>query len=446
MKNPAWANALGYALTAGLAGFIAWLAAGPAWAWATVAVVAALGFVYHAAHLAAMWRWLRAPSRRTLPQGRGAWEEVLAALHGYLKRRDADEEQLGRALTRFRAAGRALPDGVVILDGEHRIEWSNPTAQRHFGIDPRRDAGHPVTHILRQPDFVAYMARGRYEEPLRLRSARADVLLSIRIIEFGEDRKLLNSRDVTAEERIDTLRRDFVANVSHELKTPVTVLAGFVETLADDSLRLSDAQRRDALEQMSQQSHRMQRLIEDLLTLSALEASPAPEEERPVDMQQMLERLAQEAAALSGNRHRIRTSVESTRRPLGDARELHSAFSNLVSNAVRYTPEGGLVELSWRAEDGAGVFAVRDTGIGIDSRHLPRLTERFYRVDQGRSREAGGTGLGLAIVKHVLTRHDARLEIESVAGRGSNFRAVFAAPRLAPPDSASRDQAPATTS
>jgi two-component system phosphate regulon sensor histidine kinase PhoR len=257
-------------------------------------------------------------------------------------------------------------------------------------------------------------------------------VLSVRIIEFGEDRKLLSSRDVTAEERLDTMRRDFVANVSHELKTPVTVLTGFVETLADESMELSGTQRRRFLGMMADQAKRMQRLVEDLLTLSALESDASPVDEQSIEMRPFVERLTEEARALSAGRHIVDALISDECRLLGSAKELHSAFSNLVSNAVRYTPEGGSVRLGWRLEDGRGVFSVADTGIGIEARHIPRLTERFYRVDSGRSRESGGTGLGLAIVKHALTRHHAVLEVTSDLGRGSKFSAVFPAARILP--------------
>jgi len=440
--NPVWAGTLGVALAAAAAGLIGWMVAGPGLGWAMAAALLGLRVIYHAAHLAGVMRWLRRPSLRTLPQGRGVWEDALAELHGYLKRRDANEESLARALGRFRAAGRALPDGVVILDGENRIEWSNPTAQRHFGIDPARDIGQPVLNLVRYPDFVSYLQGGDFREPLVLRHARSDRVLSVRVIEFGAENKLVNSRDITAEERLDMMRRDFVANVSHELKTPVTVVAGFVETLTDESIALSETQRRKYLGLMADQAQRMQRLIEDLLTLSALESSAAPDDEEPIDMALFIATLVEEARALSAGRHRIECSVEPSPRLVGSARELHSAFSNLVSNAVRYTPEGGSITLSWSIEGGDGVFAVSDTGIGIESRHLPRLTERFYRVDHSRSRETGGTGLGLAIVNHVLTRHEANLEIDSALGRGSMFRAVFPPRRLA---TSERSQAPITS-
>jgi two-component system phosphate regulon sensor histidine kinase PhoR len=396
-----------------------------------VAAVLAIRVVYHALHVSALRNWLRRPELDSLPRGRGVWEEALAELHRFLRRRDAEHESLEQSLARFRAAVRALPDGVVILDREHRIEWSNPTAAHHLGIDPRRDLAQPVVNFIRQPDFVAYLAAGEFSQPLVLRTR--DTTLSLRVIEFGEEQKLLNSRDVTAEERIDTMRRDFVANVSHELKSPVTVLSGFVETLADESFPMSPAQRSRYLAMMAEQATRMQRLVEDLLTLSELESSAAPVDEQPIEVRPFVERLAEEARALSDGRHRIETTVHEDCRLLGSAAELHSAFSNLVSNAVRYTPEGGAVRLAWRPSDGGGVFSVSDSGIGIEARHIPRLTERFYRVDSGRSRETGGTGLGLAIVKHALTRHQAVLDVASEPGRGSTFSAVFPPGRVLAP-------------
>jgi two-component system phosphate regulon sensor histidine kinase PhoR len=399
---------------------------------AVLAAALALRVAYHAWHVATLRRWLREPSLERLPRGRGVWEDLLAELHRYLRRRDADAAEIGRALTRFRAAARALPDGVVILDRENRIEWSNPTAAAHFGIDARRDAGQGVTNLIRHPDFVAYLRRGDFSEPVLLRSGMLEAVLSVRLIEFGEDRKLLNSRDVTAEERLDTMRRDFVANVSHELKTPVTVLSGFVETLADESFELSSAQRKRFLGMMSDQAKRMQRLVEDLLALSALESDASPADEQAIEMRPFVERLAEEARALSAGRHVVEAVIHDDCRLLGSPKELHSAFSNLVSNAVRYTPEGGAVRLAWQLQDGRGVFSVADSGIGIEARHIPRLTERFYRVDSGRSRESGGTGLGLAIVKRALTRHQAVLEVTSELGRGSKFSAAFPPARVLP--------------
>lgn len=428
--NSLWGSMLGLALVTASAGALIWALAGPAWALAAVSLFLGSRVLYHARHLSALYRWLRNPQTRTLPQGDGIWEDALADLHRVLNQRDTEQAGLRHALTRFRAAGQALPDGVLILDAEYRIEWANATAARHFGIDARSDAGQPIVNLVRQPDFVAYMNRAEFAAPLTLRSLRNDAILLLRVISFGDERMLLNSRDVTGEERLDAMRRDFVANVSHELKTPITVLSGFVETLSDESVALTGEQRSRFLALMSEQARRMQRLIDDLLTLSALESTPAPRDEEPVDMRAFVERLGEEARALSGGRHRISVSIGEDAHLLANPQELASACSNLVSNAVRYTPEGGSVGIQWRLAEGRGAFSVTDSGLGVGARHLPRLTERFYRVDHGRSRETGGTGLGLAIVKHVLTRHQALLEIESEPGRGSTFSAVFPAERI----------------
>jgi two-component system, OmpR family, phosphate regulon sensor histidine kinase PhoR len=403
-----------------------------AWILAIVAGILALRLAYHVLHLSSFRAWLRRPALESLPRGRGVWEEAFAELHRFLKRRDAEQDALAETLARFRAAVRALPDGVVILDREHRIEWANPTATQHFGVDARRDFGQPAVNLIRHPDFVAYLADGDFGRPLLLRAAH-DRILSVQVIEFGDDQKLLNSRDVTADERMHTMQRDFVANVSHELKTPVTVISGFVETLADESFELTPAQRSRYLVMMKEQAARMQRLVEDLLTLSALESGGAPAGEQTIEVASFIERLAEEARALSAGRHRVEVTIEQGAGLYGSATELHSAFSNLVSNAVRYTPPGGQVRLGWRLADGCGIFSVSDSGIGIERRHIARLTERFYRVDNSRSRETGGTGLGLAIVKHALTRHQASLEVTSELGRGSTFSAVFPATRVLPP-------------
>jgi len=428
--NPVWASTIGIVLAAAAVGLAVWPLAGAAWAWTLIAVVLGARVAYHARHLASFMSWLERPGSEPLPVGSGIWEEAFARLHQRLKQHDEEQQGLVRALSRFRAAGRALPDGVVILDADHHIEWSNPTAEQHFGIDAHRDFGQAISNLVRQPDFVAYLEAHRYAEPLALRSARSEAVLSVRVIQFGADQKLLLSRDVTIEERLETMRRDFVANVSHELKTPVTVLSGFVDTLADPAIGLSDAQRSKFLGMMREQAQRMRRLIEDLLTLSALEASGAPEDEQEIDILPFVEKLAEEARALSGGRHRVVTVVQQNSSLKGSLKELTSAFSNLVSNAVRYTPEGGSIRLAWRLDAGRGIFSVEDDGIGIETRHIARLTERFYRVDSSRSRETGGTGLGLAIVKHALTRHQAVLEVRSEPGRGSTFSAVFPARRV----------------
>ena len=429
--NAAWAGFLGMVAAIAVAALVAWPLVGAEWALALLAAGFAATGMYHVHNLAGFLRWLKTPRLESLPIGAGAWEKAYAGLHGHFRTRDESERAVAIALARFRAAGQALPDGVMILNRDSQIEWANPTAERHLDIDARRDAGQAITNLLRNPDFIAYLDSNDYGEPLILRRARGDAsVLTLRVIGFGDGQKLLLTRDITSQEKADTMRRDFVANVSHELKTPVTVLSGFVETLSNEEIQLSDAQRRKFLGLMSDQAHRMQRLIEDLLTLSALESSGLASDEQPIEVRAFVEKLAEEARMLSDGRHKVSFSVETDARLTGGVQELASAFSNLVSNAVRYTPDGGAIRIGWQLRDGQGVFSVEDSGIGIERRHIARLTERFYRVDNSRSRETGGTGLGLAIVKHVLTRHQANLEIKSDFGRGSTFSAVFPARRV----------------
>jgi two-component system phosphate regulon sensor histidine kinase PhoR len=414
-----------------VAGLIAWPLAGPVWALAAVCLGLVLLLLRHVANLAALADWLRDPLAKPVPQGSGVWEEVLVGLYRFVRERIKQEQQLGDDLVRFRNAGLALPDGVVLLDARGHIEWCNPIASQYLGLDEQRDLGQPLVNLVRHPDLVAYLERGEYAEPLTLRLTRGEgLVLSLAVIDYGEAQKLLLASDITLAEKVETMRRDFVANVSHELKSPLTVVAGFLETLTDGEVKLDERRRQGYLEMMREHTLRMQRLVEDLLTLSALESSRGPGDETLVDVSVLLAGVREEALALSAGRHRIELSVEQPVLLLANAQELRSAFGNLVSNAVRYTPAGGDIRLGWTRRGAQAVFSVADSGPGIEPRHIPRLTERFYRVDHSRSRETGGTGLGLAIVKHVLSRHQATLEIESEPGKGSSFSAVFPARRI----------------
>ena len=333
-----------------------------------------------------------------------------------------------RALERFRLAGQALTDGVVILDTRNRIQWCNETAEEQLGLHFPGDVGQPINHLLREPGLQSYLEAADFSQPLALRSDRGgELALQVQIIAYGENERLMHVKDVTQAERLERMRRDFVANVSHELRTPLTVLSGFLRDGARTQARPGQAGEYFAL--MSDQSRRMQRIVEDLLTLSTLETAPRPSDER-VAVGTLLAKIKADADALSGGRHRITLTAQGDFDLLGVENELASAFGNLVSNSIRYTPEGGDVRLIWSADAGSAEFAVEDTGIGIEKEHIPRLTERFYRVDRGRSRETGGTGLGLAIVKHALARHDAVLEIRSEYGQGSRFSARFPARRV----------------
>jgi two-component system, OmpR family, phosphate regulon sensor histidine kinase PhoR len=404
--------------------------AGPPWGWSIFSLGLAVLLVHHARHLHLLLRWASRSLTEAVPEGSGAWEEVFTLLYRRQRAETARNQQLARALARSRQAGRALPYGVAILDTEYRIVWCNDSCEAHFGINAEADVGQPITNLVRQPEFVEYVAAGEFSKPLQLKTARDGLILSVQFVPYVDSQRLLLSRDITQGTRLETMRRDFVANVSHELRTPLTVLVGFLETVRE--LKLDPQRSRDYLNLMAEQSRRMQRIIDDLLTLSTLESASEPPDDGRVDVALLLSRIHSEAEALSGGRQRVTLDAEPGFDLLGSESEIASAFGNLASNAVRYTPAGGEVRLIWRATQKGAEFSVEDTGVGIEAEHIPRLTERFYRVDRGRSRETGGTGLGLAIVKHALARHQATLDIESTLGKGSRFTARFPARRLAP--------------
>jgi len=414
----------------GLTGLILWAAAGAVFALAVLAAALLAMVVYNLGRLTALINWLEHPSPATVPEGMGIWDHAFAGLSRMMRRQRQSRSRLSATIKEFRQAGAAMPDGLVILDGQDRIEWCNPSAESHFGLNNRSDAGQSITYLVRQPSFAHYLKAENYGEPLLLRPARGtEATLAVQLVPFGEGQKVVISRDITELERVETMRRDFIANVSHELRTPLTVLGGFLETIADAGDGGGEPLRR-GLPLMMDQTLRMQRLVEDLLTLSRLESAGNVLQEQPVDVPRLVQALYQDAQALSAKRHRIVLRLETRAWLAGSEDELRSAFGNLISNAVRYTLPTGEVAIAWEMRDGAAVFSVRDTGIGIAPEHVPRITERFYRVDRGRSRETGGTGLGLAIVKHVLARHQARLEVASEPGRGSTFSVIFPAARI----------------
>ncbi|MFA6015166.1 MAG: phosphate regulon sensor histidine kinase PhoR [Gallionellaceae bacterium] len=386
--------------------------------------------IFHMRQLAALEQWAVSPETCKVPEGSGLWEEVFTRLNKMMRKQREAREKHAAALQQIEQATSALPEGVAILDASDHIEWCNPLAESHFGLDGSRDIGQQITYLARQPEFVKYLADASYATPLILRGTRQeDLVLSIKVVPYGINKKLLISRDITHLERIETMRRDFVANVSHELRTPLTVVNGFVETLQDMPKLDNDMSRR-ALTLMGEQTKRMEGLVNDLLTLSRLENSQNALEEELVDVCTLLQTLTQEGQALSGGRHEFKLELNCGLKIRGNTNELRSAFGNLISNAVRYTPDGGEIVLHWSKQaDDTLMFSVQDSGLGIAPEHLPRLTERFYRVDRSRSRETGGTGLGLAIVKHIANRHQALLNIVSQEGKGSKFSIIFPANR-----------------
>ncbi len=416
-----------------LATLAGWLAAGERGAILLLLGAVTFFFLRQLWMVMRLLHWAACPLGTPTPSASGAWGAVFEALHRRARLARAEREQATSELARFRRAAEALPDGVMILDGHRAIEWMNVQAEACLGLKASVDTGSRITHLLREPEFLEYLDSPDHRGvPLELQTQRnPGRSLQVQAAPFAAGRTLLLVRDVTQLQKLATMRRDFVANVSHELKTPLTVTLGFVETALE---ALHDTPPQDIaqyLQTAAEQAQRMQQLIDDLLTLSSLETDSPPPLEDPIDAAALLADVCSEVQALSAGRHRITLENDGPRGLLGSARELRSAFANLAGNAVRYSPQGGEILLSWSgAGEGGARFSVSDQGIGIAREHLPRLTERFYRVDRGRSRDAGGTGLGLAIVKHVLERHQAALQIESEPGQGSRFSAVFPSHRV----------------
>jgi two-component system phosphate regulon sensor histidine kinase PhoR len=387
-----------------------------------------------------VFHWLRKGEMASIPLSQGLWGEVSQRVRRLVRAKEQQAQASQQRLDAFLAALQASPNGLILLDAQGRIEWFNQTAAAHFGLDAQRDVQQHFVNLVRDPSFANYYSGGNFSSPVvmpgRDHTLARPVRLSVHIHPYAERRQLLLSRDVTQFEQADAMRRDFVANVSHEIRTPLTVLSGFVETL--QNLPLEEAQRSRYLDLMAQQSQRMETLVNDLLVLSRLEGSPLPSEVEWIGVPRLLQLVEQEARALSivlsqtnHSGHQLHFEVDAQLSLTGAYNELQSAMSNLVNNAIRYTPNGGELRVQWRLDEHARAeFSVTDTGPGIAPEHIPRLTERFYRVDRSRSRDTGGTGLGLAIVKHVAQRHGAELKIESTLGKGSRFVLLFPAARV----------------
>ena len=384
--------------------------------------------------------WLRVGDATDAPLRTGLWGEVAERARHQIRARERQALESRQRLQDFLSALQASPNGVLLLDANGQIEWLNQTAAAHFGLDAQRDLLQHLGNLVRDPGFARYFARRDFRQELimpgRESTATRPVKLSVHLHPYGEGRLLLLSSDITAVRQAEAMRRDFVANVSHEIRTPLTVLAGFVETL--QTLPLNEEERQRYLALMAQQAGRMQTLVNDLLVLSRLEGSPLPSDTEGIAVPALMRQLERDGHALSAvmnrsaePRHQLVFESLLSGDIVGAPSELLSALGNLVSNAIRYTPSGGRIDVRARLmADDRAEFAVSDSGPGIAPEHLPRLTERFYRVDRSRSRDTGGTGLGLAIVKHVAQRHGGELVIESTPGKGSVFKIIFPASRV----------------
>ena len=415
----------------------AFLAAAAVLGWALGEALAAVAgaalalLAYWMFQMRRAFQWMRDADGEP-PAAQGLWGEFFHSLH-HAQRRDREErDRLQTAVSYMRDSFAALKDATVLIDPAGHIEWCNEAAQTHLGLRYPRDRGQAIADALAISGFAEYFRKGDYGEPFHARSpARGGMRLKIEVTPFGGGSRLLFARDVTREAKLEQMRRDFVANVSHELRTPLTVITGYLHTLLESGADSPAGQR--ALEQMRQQAARMETLLRDLLWLSQIEATEGLEDfADDVDMADVLAEVAQAMGAAHPER-KLAIDLRSGRALRGNYKQLYSAVSNLVVNAMKYSE--GDVEVAWTDRGGDSCLSVKDSGPGIEKKHMPRITERFYRVDKGRSREAGGTGLGLAIVKHVLASHGARLEIESEPGQGSTFRCVFPMPPAPRPDS-----------
>lgn len=403
--------------------------------WAIFASVSLISIplVYSYINLARLQKAIQTDSVESMSLPSGFWEEVLFRLQRLVKSLKQRMRSIEQQHDRFIEAFQASPNGILMLDENDQIEWCNAIAERFFGLNFKRDVLQRINFLIRRPEFIQYINKRNFEEPLLLErmGPNGSLSLLLQLFPFGNQRHLLLVQNVTDLQKTDAMRRDFVANVSHEMRTPITVLMGFLETV--QTLDLEKSQRDQYFDMMMSQAQRMKSLVEDLLTLANLEANSLPAATNGVNVETLMALLRNDAEALSKGKHSFSFKVLDPSFLLGDEREILSAFSNLVSNAIRYTPDTGAIDITWRLNaDGQGEFSVTDSGPGIASEHISRLTERFYRVDRSRSRDTGGTGLGLAIVKHIASRHQAQLIIESTPGKGSTFILRFPKERIAP--------------
>lgn len=396
-------------LVLGLSGYIAW----------------------HLTNLTRLDRWLAAGRKGSTPETWGLWGDVFSKIYRLQQSNRKRKRRLKKILRAFQESTAAMPDAGLVLGPNSEIQWWNDAARSLLHLRSPRDVGLRIDNLLRHPRFLKYFSGEMEAESVEIPSPLDDnVILNLRVVSYGRNQRLLVMRDVSQLYRLERVRRDFVANVSHELRTPLTVIRGYLETLAEaDNL---PAERRKALfKVMEQQSHRMEQLLEDLLLLSRLEIQGESPDMSAIAVPEMLREIREDALLVSGGNHAIALTADSDLWLMGAANELRSAFGNLVNNAINYTPPGGRITLRWFCDDAGPCYEVSDTGVGIEPQHLPRLTERFYRVEDSRSRDTGGTGLGLAIVKHVLERHKGHLEVESSPGKGSVFRCRFPATQKA---------------
>jgi len=427
MAVSAWSFALARLLGVLAAALVlGWLTGYPS---LTVVVVLGGYLVVNFMRLYRLERWLRHRRTEDPPDLTGVWGDVVALVMRIYRRKQFHKRRIGLVFREFRRMTAAVPDGIVVLGADREIQWFNRNAARLLALRRKVDFGQRIENLIRQPGFIRYLEQGDYSLPVVVRAVfDSEVHLALHLIAYGAGQKLLIVRDVTREIRLEAMRKDFVANASHELRSPLTVISGYVDALAEDATL--DPAWRPPLEEMRRQADRMRAVVDDLIELSRLEASGGEAGDDVVEVSGMLVLLRRDVMSRKDHPREFILNVESDARIRGAESELHSIFSNLISNAVKYTPTDGRIDARWWVDAEGGHFSVRDTGLGIAREHIPRITERFYRVDPGRSRATGGSGLGLSIVKHALQRHNGSLSIESEQGVGSTFTCHFPLRRI----------------
>jgi two-component system phosphate regulon sensor histidine kinase PhoR len=410
-----------------MAGLMLGLLVGPVWLWVLAAACLYLG--WQLLNLHRLDRWLRLRSQIDPPNLGGIWGDIIGQVVRLHRRKQFHKQRLVQLYRELRRSTAALPDGVIILSSQNEIVWFNRQAARLLGLKRPIDVGLRIDNLIRSPEFVRYLHGDDFAIPLVIRPpVHTDLHLALQLVPYGAGQSLLLVRDVTRQIRLEATRKDFVANASHELRTPLTVISGYLDTLADDSS--IDQAWAGPIRDMRAQARRMNAIIADLLELSRLESTDGEAPREPVDVPRMLERMHRDALA-GGDRPRyVALDLESGDGLYGSPQELESAFTNLLVNGIKYTLSEGTVRMRWWSDVEGAYFSVIDSGIGIPAEHIPRLTERFYRVDAGRSRDRGGSGLGLAIVKHALQRHGGWLDVQSIEGMGSTFTCHFPQPRV----------------
>jgi two-component system phosphate regulon sensor histidine kinase PhoR len=418
-----WGSEIGFVILVATLGLLIGLVTGSSGE--ILLVLALLYLTWHLRQLYRLRRWLSESRSLYPPESIGIWSDIFHSIYLLQRKNRKSRQRLSKILSEFRASTAALPDGAIVLDEQGEIIWFNKAAEHLLGLNNKQDIGQRIVNLLRNPRFVAYFEQENYSLPVEIDSPiNRHLKLSLRIIPYSKKQRLLVVRDISRITQLEKIRQDFVANVSHELRTPLTVVNGYLEIFNDAKDQLPLFFHRP-IAQMGEQIKRMRALVDDLLTLSKLESNASSINHQEIKPHHILAKIVDEAKVLSGGNHHIQFDCHTDLAIKGNEQELTSAFSNLIFNAVRYTPAGGLITVSWKETEQGLVMSVSDNGPGIEAIHIPRLTERFYRVDDGRDRDSGGTGLGLAIVKHVLERHGSYLMIESKPGEGSRFSCRF---------------------